>query len=105
MPKCDSCILVKQTRTAVSKVRAEGEGYKATRKLKKVWVDLSGSSPVKSHTGTPYIMNVVNDYSGFVWSIPLKAKSKALTKLQAWQCTRELETKCKWGCFEQTMEN
>ncbi|TFK58591.1 hypothetical protein BDN72DRAFT_729714, partial [Pluteus cervinus] len=40
MPKCDSCVVGKQTRTPVPKKREEGDGHRATRRLEKVWVDL-----------------------------------------------------------------
>ena len=40
-PKCDSCIIGKQTKTPVPKIREKGLGHRATRKLEKVWVDLS----------------------------------------------------------------
>ncbi len=47
-PKCDSCILGKQTRTSVPKKRQEGPGHKATRRLEKVFVDLQGASCSRS---------------------------------------------------------
>ena len=45
-PKCESCLLGKQTKTPVPKIRAEGPGHKATRILEKVWVDLAGPQAV-----------------------------------------------------------
>lgn len=45
-PKCDSCILGKQTKNAVPKVRKGGR--RATRKLEIVWVDLTGPQAVVS---------------------------------------------------------
>ena len=56
-PKCEFCVLGKQTKTPVPKFRKEGPGHRATRKLEKVWVDLSGPH-VKSRTGNEYIMNI-----------------------------------------------
>jgi hypothetical protein len=91
--KCDVCILGKQTKTPIPKVRGgNGEGNRATRRLEKVWVDLTGPMDIKSRIGNLYIMNLVDDYSSFPWSIPLKRKSDALPQLQAWQHARELET-------------
>jgi hypothetical protein len=88
--KCDAYILGKQTKTPVPKIR--GDESRATKRLEKIWVDLTGPMDVKSHTGNSYIMNIVDDFSGYPWSIPLKNKSEALPKLQEWQCARELET-------------
>ncbi|KNZ74072.1 hypothetical protein J132_08243, partial [Termitomyces sp. J132] len=45
-PKCDSCILGKQTRTPVPKLREEGR--RATRKLEIVWADLMGTCSLSS---------------------------------------------------------
>ncbi|KIK07890.1 hypothetical protein K443DRAFT_31131, partial [Laccaria amethystina LaAM-08-1] len=39
-PKCEFCVLGKQTKTPVPKSREEGPGHRATRRLEKVWVDL-----------------------------------------------------------------
>jgi len=84
-PKCDSCILGKQTRTPVPKVREEGQGHKATRRLEKVWVDLTGPMAVESRTGNNYMMNIVDDYTSHPWSIPLKNKGEAFHYLKAWE--------------------
>lgn len=40
-PKCDHCILDKQTRMLAPKRRKEDEGHRATRRLEKVWIDLA----------------------------------------------------------------
>lgn len=61
-PKCEFCILGKQTKTPVLKLHKEGPGHRAMRKLEKVWVDLS-SPHIKSRTGNEYIMNIVDDYT------------------------------------------
>ncbi|HEV7735895.1 MAG TPA: hypothetical protein VGO47_00765, partial [Chlamydiales bacterium] len=55
--KCDACILGKQTKTPVPKLRQTGEGHRATKRLEKVWVDLAGPTDVKSKSGNLYIMN------------------------------------------------
>ena len=69
------------------------------RRLEKVWVDLSGPHAVISHTGNQYIMNIVDDYSSFAWSIPLRQKDDALPQLQSWQRARENETGLKLGTY------
>jgi transposase InsO family protein len=100
VPKCDSCVLGKQTKTSVPKTRGQGtQGGKATRRLEKVWVDLSGPHDVVSRTGGRYVMNIVDDYTSFVWSIILKNKSDAFPALQIWERARENETGLKVGIY------
>ena len=91
-PKCDSCILGKQTRTPIPKVHETGEGHRAMRHLEKVWVDLTGPMSVQSRTGNNYIMNIVDDFTNHPWSIPLKNKNEAYQYLKAWEAARENET-------------
>ncbi|KAJ3725639.1 hypothetical protein DFJ43DRAFT_983826, partial [Lentinula guzmanii] len=85
-PECQSCIFGKQTKSPVPKKREEG--HKATRRLEKVWVDLSGPQDVRSRTGNYYIMNIVDDYTSKPWSIPLPSKDKVFEELQAWERAR-----------------
>src|ERR1700722_4725513 len=80
-PKCDLCILAKQTQSSVPKVR---EGERATRRLERVHVDLCGPMSVVSRSGCRYSMNIVDDFSGYVWSIPLRSKDEAAPALQDW---------------------
>jgi hypothetical protein len=98
-PKCDSCILGKQTKTPVPKVREEGPGHRATRKLEIIWVDLAGPMAVQSRTGNKYVMNLVDDYTNKAWSIPIKLKSDALGELETWELARENETGLKVGKY------
>jgi len=69
-PKCKFCVLGKQTKTPVPKMCKEGLGHKATRVLEKVWVDLS-SQHMRLCTGNEYVMDIVDDYTSQLWSIPL----------------------------------
>lgn len=96
-PKCESCILGKQTKTPVPKMREEG--HRATRRLGIVWVDLTGPAPVQSREGYKYIMNLVDDYTNKPWTIPLKLKSDALGELKVWERAREVETGLKIGTY------
>ena len=80
-PKCDHCALGKQSRSPVPKVR---EGAKASRRLDRVYVDLYGPLAVKSQAGNLYCMNIIDDFSGYVWSIPIRSKSDAFPALQSW---------------------
>lgn len=53
--KCKRCILGKQTSSSAPKTRREGG--KATMKLEKVWVDLSGPHSVVSRSGNSYVIS------------------------------------------------
>ena len=44
-------------------------------------------------------MNIVDDYTSYPWSIPLKMKDEAFSKLVIWQCERETETGLKVGIY------
>lgn len=91
-PRCDHCILRKQARTPILKEREEGNGHRATRRLGKIWVDLTGKAAAASRTGNYYIMNIVDNYTNKPWSIPLKFKDDGFTELQAWILACETET-------------
>jgi transposase InsO family protein len=80
-PACDHCILGKQTRSSVPKLR---EGAKATRRLERVFVDLCGPLPCMSRSGHLFSLNIIDDFSSYVWSIPVRAKSDAAIALQNW---------------------
>ena len=97
-PKCEFCVLGKQTKTPVPKTRQEGPGHRATRVLEKVWVDLSGQH-LRSHTGNEYIMDIVDDYMSQLWSSPLKNKDDSFPELKAWALARESETSQKIGMY------
>ena len=81
-PKCDFCILGKQTRASIPKTR---EGIKATKCLERVHVDLCGPMSTMSKAGNCYSMNIIDDFSSYVWSLPLKKKSDAAQAFQQWQ--------------------
>lgn len=98
-PKCESCILGKQTKTPVPKKREVGPGHRATRKLEKVWVDLSGPHAVTSRTGNSYVMDILDDYTSMPWTIPLKLKDDSFDELKAWEMAREAETGLKVGTY------
>jgi transposase InsO family protein len=87
--KCDNCILGKQTRSSVPKMR---EGVRATVRLGRVFVDLCGPMSVSSKTGRLYAMNIIDDFSSYVWTVPLKTKDEAAHALQVWH--RVVENQC-----------
>jgi hypothetical protein len=95
-PKCDDCILGKQTRSSVPKVRT---GSRASRKLGIVHVDLMEHPDTVSATGNRYIMDIIDDFSSYAWAIPLATKSDAFPALQAWALAREVESGLKVGIF------
>ena len=72
--------------------------HRATRTLEKVWVDLSGQH-LRSHTGNEYIMDIVDDFTSQLWSIPLKNKDDSFLELQAWEQARQSETNQKVGMY------
>ena len=80
-PKCNHCMLGKQTRSPVPKMR---EGKRASVPLGRVYIDLCGPMPAVSKSGCLYSMNVIDDYTSYVWSFPLKLKSDAAHTLQRW---------------------
>lgn len=49
-----------------------------------MYINLCGPTAVPSHSGNLYLMNVFDDFSGYVWSIPLCAKANASSSLQTW---------------------
>src|SRR6266702_2634554 len=79
--KCDHCMLRKQLQSPVPKT---WEGSKAERRLERVFMDLCGPMAVASHSGNIYSMNLIDDFSGYMWSIPLQSKSKACEAIQVW---------------------
>src|SRR5713226_2294837 len=40
--------------------------------------------PVVSKTGHHFSMNIIDDFSSYVWSLPLKVKSDAMSTLITW---------------------
>ena len=54
---------------------------------------------VTSHSGRLYSMNVIDDYSGFVWSLPLRSKSEASIVLKHWLTAVENQTSHRLKCL------
>jgi transposase InsO family protein len=80
-PACDACIRGKQTHQPVPKSR---EGRKATKRLERVFVDLTGPQSVLSRSGCAYVMNIIDDCTGYYWTRLLKSKSDAARELREW---------------------
>jgi len=60
------------------------EGEKASHPLERVFVDLCGPIRPTSSSGGLYSMNVIDDFSSYVWSLPLRSKGDAASILQMW---------------------
>src|SRR6266702_4514525 len=90
------CIVGKQTRSSVPSIC---EGRKVVRQLEKVYVDLCGLMPTASKAGALYSMNIIDDFSSYIWTIPLKAKSKAASTFQDWHCVVTTQTGKKLSSF------
>jgi len=60
--------------------------------LERVFIDLCRLMPCVSKYGHLYSMNVIDDFSSYVWSLPLKSKSEAMNVLHAWHCAVENQT-------------
>ena len=81
LPKCDHCIMGKQTHLIVPRICT---GDKSTYRLGIVWMDLMRPDAVELASFMHYLINIVNDYSSFSWIFPLYQKSNVLSILQSW---------------------
>ena len=88
-PLCDHCILGKQTRTPVPKVR---EGGRATRRLEKVFSDITGPEDTQTAYGGLYMLNFIDDFSQKTWVYILKRKSDTFECFKEWQALVTRET-------------
>jgi hypothetical protein len=88
--KCQHCILGKQTRSSVPKLR-EGQKASGLVLLDCVCIDLTGPQHVKSANGHSYVMNLIDDASSYIWSIPLPLKSLVIKAIKEWVPRVEVE--------------
>ena len=88
-PICEHCILGKQTRTPVPKVR---EGGRAKWILEKVFSDITGPEDVQTPHGGLYTLNFIDDFSQKTWVYVLKHKDDAITHFKEWKALVEWET-------------
>jgi hypothetical protein len=89
LPKCQSCILGKQTKSSVPKIR---EGKRAGEVLDIVYIDLTGPESVQSASGNSYVMNLIDDATSYGWAIPLRLKLDAIKAIKDWCLLVERET-------------
>jgi hypothetical protein len=85
-PRCDNCLFENQTCLPTPE---EWEGIRAKRPLERVYIDLWGPMSVASQSGRLYAMIVVDDFSSYVWVVPLRSKDEVTRALSAWKCAVE----------------
>jgi hypothetical protein len=80
MATCHACILGKHHRTPVFKVKAG----RADRPLFRLHLDICGPFSVTAHNGSIYLLQIVDDYSRYVWArtMPNKESSTILPHLK-----------------------
>lgn len=54
------------------------------QRLEQVFVDLCGPYLVTSKSGCRYSMNIIDDFSSYVWTIPLWGKDDGANALEVW---------------------
>jgi hypothetical protein len=86
---CEHCILGKQTRSSVPKVK---QGVRACKKLGIVLVNLLEHPDHVSSSGNHYVLNIIDDFSSFCWAIPLGVKSDTFNTLHICELTCEADT-------------
>jgi len=69
LPICQSCILGKQTKRAVPKMR---QGSGVTKLLEVIYANLMGQEDIASAGGAKYILNLVDDLSSMTWTYLIK---------------------------------
>ena len=87
-PVCTCCILEKQKRSSVPKVQ---EGAKSNCPLKKVYINLCGPH-VLSSSKNKYSVDIIDDYSGYLWSFGAKMKDTAYDIVITWANCEQLRT-------------
>ncbi len=93
---CDHCIPGKQCRSPVPNERTHA---KVARRMDVVYVDLMGPEDVMSAVGNLYLMNIIDEYLHFSWTIPLKNKAKVLPSLRTWHAQIAREVGYNTGVF------
>ena len=86
---CEQCLLAKQARVPVPKIR---EGGRAKRLLKKVFSDITGPEDVQTPHGELYTLNFIDDYSQKAWVYIIRRKSEAPNCFKEWRALVEAET-------------
>ena len=85
-PKCVNCVLGNQ---AYLPVPIQWEGIQAKRPLEQVYIELWGPMSVVSQSGYLYAAFIVDDFSSYMWSLPLRSKDEVAAALTPWKCAVE----------------
>ena len=80
-PKCIHCVLGKQMCLHIPKIQ---KGLRAVGRLERVYVDLYRPMPYVLCSGCLYAMHVIDDFLGYIWSLPLRSKGDMASMLQLW---------------------
>ncbi|KAI9062409.1 hypothetical protein FKP32DRAFT_1549591, partial [Trametes sanguinea] len=84
-PKCDACILGKQTRTPVPSVR---EGERSKERGATFYVDAAGTQCTTSASGNVCPLDIIDDFSSYAWSFPVPSKAHCAPTLRAFLIAR-----------------
>src|SRR5882724_7655325 len=88
LPICEHCMLRKQTKTLVPKLR---EGVREKVKLEKIFSDITSLEVVATKNSDKYMLNMIDDCTGYTWVYMLKQKSDAAQTLKEWKAMVENE--------------
>ncbi|OJT07316.1 Retrovirus-related Pol polyprotein from transposon TNT 1-94 [Trametes pubescens] len=86
--KCDHCILGKQTRSPVPKVR---EGVRSTERGATFFIDTTGDQCTRSASGSICSLDIIDDFSSFGWAFPLRSKGDCSSTLRTFLIARRAE--------------
>ncbi|KAI9067428.1 hypothetical protein FKP32DRAFT_1527141, partial [Trametes sanguinea] len=78
-PKCDACVMGKQTRSSVPKVR---EGTRSTVRGELFYVDPAGNQCTRSASGNIAPLDIIDDYSSYGWTFPVASKDRCAPLLR-----------------------
>ena len=79
---CDACREGKQVRLSFAK--SVPEAHRAERPLQRVSADLQGPIEPETADGARYALVMVDNFSGFIWVIPIRTKADAAGEIQRW---------------------
>ncbi|KAI0373598.1 hypothetical protein BV20DRAFT_928795, partial [Pilatotrama ljubarskyi] len=84
-PKCDHCIMGKQTRSPVPKVR---EGVRSSERGGVFFIDATGDQCTRSASGNICSLDIIDDFSSYGWSFPVSSKDACSVQLRSFLIAR-----------------